>query len=142
MHGVPGTDFQMLTAHPAKKLFKRIQELHIIGAFDCTFPDHHCSPVHVMELIKRNSIPTHILLEFAIPPFGVRRWRSGLGTPRMTVPEASVHLYDTVPSGKDDVRRPRKTSDVLAETEAASMKGPPEAKLGASVRAAYSRHHP
>lgn len=60
----------------------------------------------------------------------------------VSMPEASVHEYNSTPAGQNDVRFSGQVVDMKAIAEAERMKAMPDGKLRLRVFPLYAGHHP
>ena len=124
-----------------KPVVKFQRALDFASFSERAFPYCCNSPADIEQFLSFSFVASHIGIEFCLPEFTASRRSIGIGTSRVTMPEAAVDQADRSVAWENDVRFAWQFLVVQAVSEPASMKGAPQHDLRACVLAANPRHH-
>ena len=105
------------------------------------FPDYANSPTCIQKLGLVALITFHIQAKFLCPEVGPSSWRGCVSAPFVPVPKATMNLDDDLPFRQHNIRPPRKSPVMQAESEAFSMQHLAQLDLRLRILAADPGHH-
>lgn len=105
------------------------------------FPDCRYTPASRPKCYNVASIACTVLFELLLPEFDIRGGCRCSGAAFMTVPEATLHEYDSLELRKHQVRPPRQAADMQPVTETSLMQSRPDASLRLCIVPSNTRHH-
>jgi hypothetical protein len=107
-----------------------------------TLPQRNDVPTHFLESLLVSDISLRISTKLGAPESFVGFWHVGKITPRMLVPEATMHKNDCLMLAKNNVRMAGKTTNVQTISKATGGKESSHYKFGLCILAANTTHHP